>query len=218
MLRALSDILSNSSMQQTPLSLSTRAPLSSTISRVSASCINRRKWNPGPSKARPTGLLCPQNLPSLHGYRKEALQSLLCQQYASMGLGPCKGIHQVGVSRDGGVRPDLGDVGCEAHGAAAAAAGVQAARRDLVDVGQQLRLADAWVAHEEHVELPTDLASSEILQQASALHHTTLWSANNNCVLLPCLMLLTNLEARALCAVCWSVTSDWTCCVAFRAL
>ncbi len=36
--RALSDILSNSSMQQTPWSLSTSAPLSSTISRVSGSC------------------------------------------------------------------------------------------------------------------------------------------------------------------------------------
>ena len=39
MLRALSDILSNSSMQQMPRSLSTRAPLSSTISRVSGSCM-----------------------------------------------------------------------------------------------------------------------------------------------------------------------------------
>ena len=38
MLRALSDILSNSSMQHTPWSLSTKAPLSSTISRVSGSC------------------------------------------------------------------------------------------------------------------------------------------------------------------------------------
>jgi hypothetical protein len=38
MLRAASDILSNSSMQQTPLSLSTKAPLSSTISFVSGSC------------------------------------------------------------------------------------------------------------------------------------------------------------------------------------
>ncbi len=36
--RALSDILSNSSMQQTPWSLSTSAPLSNTISRVSGSC------------------------------------------------------------------------------------------------------------------------------------------------------------------------------------
>ena len=38
MLRALSDILSNSSMQHTPLSLRTSAPLSSTISLVSGSC------------------------------------------------------------------------------------------------------------------------------------------------------------------------------------
>lgn len=38
MLRAASDILSNSSMQQMPLSLSTNAPLSRTISRVSGSC------------------------------------------------------------------------------------------------------------------------------------------------------------------------------------
>lgn len=36
--RAASLILSNSSMQQTPLSDSTRAPLSSTISLVSGSC------------------------------------------------------------------------------------------------------------------------------------------------------------------------------------
>ena len=102
MLRALSDILSNSSMQQTPLSLSTRAPLSSTISRVSASC-TRRAWNPGPSQKK--SCFAVKN-PFIAWLQEATLQSRFCQQYASMGLGPCEGIHRVGVlGREGKGQP-----------------------------------------------------------------------------------------------------------------
>ena len=48
----------------------------------------------------------------------------------------------------------LGHVRGEADGGGAAPACVQPARRQLVDVGQQLRLGHARVAHQQHVDLP----------------------------------------------------------------
>jgi len=62
-------------------------------------------------------------------------------------------------------RSHPGDVGRQTHGGGAAAGCVDAPRRQLVHIRQQLRLGCSRVAHQQYIELATQLAALEALQE-----------------------------------------------------
>lgn len=178
MARALSDILSNSSMQQTPWSLSTSAPLSRTCSLLSGSFATYLRCarvssaeTTGPhltrdarARERAAGIWDDSELrmpectemrhvatQPAHRHQKQARRPLQrsCKRYGRprrrQTEEACAECQEFWRGWAGGARG-------EADGGGTAAGGVEPARRDLVDVREQLALAHARVADEQDVD------------------------------------------------------------------